>query len=98
MPFNFFFENITDKIITSSKIIHKLYLLLFRFSASVIPAGDGVFRTVLRGPPGHFQKENTYINYIDETNEYFFDANSSNISDPIDEVTYAHPAELVSDS
>ena len=82
---------------TASKIIHKLYLLLFRFSASVIPAGDGVFRTVLRGPPGHFQKENTYINYVDEKNEYLFDANNGNISDPNDDVTYAHPAELVSD-
>ena len=66
-----------------------------RFSASVIPAGDGVFRTVLRGPPGHVQKESTYINYIDETNEYLFDAINSNISEPNDDVTYAHPAELV---
>ena len=37
------------------------------------------------------------MNYIDETNEYLFDANNSNISDPNDDVTYAHPAELVSD-
>ena len=79
------------------KILYKLYLVFSRFSASVIPAGDGVFRTVLRGPPGHFQKEHTYVNYIDETNEYLFDAINSNISEPNDDVTYAHPAELVSD-
>ena len=35
--------------------------------------------------------------YILISNEYLFDANNSNISDPNDDVTYAHPAELVSD-
>ena len=84
-------------VVTSCEFDTPSKMLYSRFSASVIPAGDGVFRTVLRGPPGHFQKENTYMNYIDETNEYLFDANNSNISDPNDDVTYAHPAELVSD-
>ena len=74
-----------------------LMMISFRFSTAMVPAGDGVYRTVYRGPSRGsrnakkvpFTKENHNMQGLFESSQ----AGSTYHTN--ESVTYCHPAELV---
>ena len=74
------------------KIILKKYI--FSFSTAVIPSGDGVYRTIFRGPR-HENYINKHDSLTDKNNQNLFDASRAGVYYDSEKVTYSHPAELV---
>lgn len=75
-----------------------LLLILFSFSTAVIPAGDGVYRTIFRGPSqGSHNSQRFPFSNQNHNMQTLFDSSQTGGNYPANEsVTYCHPAELVS--
>ena len=74
-----------------------LMMISFSFSTAMVPSGDGVYRTVYRGPSrGSRIAKNVPVSKQNHNMQGLFESNQAGGTYNTNEsVTYCHPAELV---
>ena len=74
-----------------------LMMISFSFSTAMVPAGDGVYRTVYRGPSqrSHNAKNVPFSKQNHNMQGLFESSQTGGTYHTNESVTYCHPAELV---
>ena len=74
-----------------------LMMISFSFSTAMVPAGDGVYRTVYKGPSqrSHNAKNVPFSKQNHNMQSLFESSQTGGTYHTNESVTYCHPAELV---